>query len=164
VSGLTFVHPHCVLTVEGYRGSRFLARLKTLVFQIFLSSFPTESCLNTMAAILDSIPSPLLQRVTIVIRTPRLHWTTGICWSVISDGLMRLHRQVSPALRKQVCILVLAPRVDQECSAVQTIRDSFHEVQACGDLEVIIPCDGEVQQVAVSHFPMLLADLQDKRK
>jgi hypothetical protein len=144
---------HLMLKDTVPRSNTIMERVETIV----LSLNGWEQGLNAgaIAAFLDSLPSPLLRRVTFIFRQSHRIFRTGFEWEPVVAALQRLHQELSPDVRKTISVLILGR--PSNTMAVSRTKDLLHGLRHMADVEVrYVPfSDLRYCDKLIPHFPLV---------
>jgi hypothetical protein len=90
--------------------------------------------LRTIGDLVDSMPSPLLTRLTLLLVDPEKARLSGLDWTPFTDAFQRLH-ELSPGARKALHVPIFAGY--QRAALVPMIQSALLHVQEYADVEVV---------------------------
>jgi hypothetical protein len=109
--------------------------------------------LRSFATLVDSIPSPSLIRLTILLEHPQREWLQRLDWAPLLGAVRRLHWELSPDTRKAVRVAIQGD--SEEAGLVPLVQSALRPLQDIADVEVVFGTRSDFSTASpVPHFAM----------
>jgi hypothetical protein len=116
----------------------------------------TSDVLHALSRLLGSLSSRYLHSLMLVVAQVASGSHASINWQPLVDSVLDLHRELSPGVRKSVCVFFLGFEGHQDC--VPSTRDALSCLSGVADVDVRGVSEPHLSSTIagpVPHFPLL---------
>jgi hypothetical protein len=117
-----------------------------------------QNIINALARLLDSLSSPRLHSLVLVSDQFMAGLFVSVNWAPLIDSVLDLHRELSPGLRKSVCVLFLESETHEDFFL--STKDALSCLRDIADVDVRVVSQFNLASNVVGPvpgFPLLVS-------